>query len=177
MSLDRIEIYGNGVLIGEIGRDSDASVSLPCKTDGMTIARPPMVERFDERFACKLERDTAIVAVGIGYEGMTPYILPNEGPGRLTSNSLLVGLNELLEVWLGLSDMLSTHLPIEPEHATYPVAVANAIWVDTEGEDRSGDGRLYDGPTTIPGTFNASSREGSGIPGLAPAHSPLEIVR
>lgn len=160
VSLDRLEIYGNGVLIGDIGRDAAAPGVLACDTAGLELASTDQVVRLDATFACPLTQDTALNVVAIGYTPMTPYIQPLEGPSIEASPALLVGLNELVLRWVGIDTGVPANPQIEPAHGFHPYAVANAIWIDLGNGDQDNDGRDYDGPGFIPGRFDDEEESG-----------------
>jgi len=161
VSLDRIEIYGNGVLIGEITRDTPP-VSYPsptfpfirCETGGLLLHGPERVERLDATFPCHLEADTNIVVMAVGFQGMTPHITPVDGPAVELTDALVLALREILGPLADLLPLDSLKPPLERQHPIYPFAVTNAIYVDTDGVDRTGDGYAYDGPGFIPGWFD-----------------------
>lgn len=160
MALDRLEIYGNGVLIGEVGRDSTDHY-LGCDTAGLDIGGNESVVRFDETVTCHVEQDTVINVVAIGYEGMTPHINPVDGPAYDITDSLLAGVNQLLQEWLGVSNLIPMEGPLERNHEIYPYALTSAVWVDTDGYDADFDGYDYDGPGYIPGWFYEKDLEES----------------
>ncbi|MCZ7582054.1 MAG: hypothetical protein M5R36_01280 [Deltaproteobacteria bacterium] len=155
MSLDRLEIYANGMLIGEIGEDASDHF-LGCETDGLTIDGPDQVVRFNRPVSCHIARDAFINVVAIGYEGMGPVVNPIEGPSVEITDTLLLGVSDLLSKWLGLN--IGNIIPVSGEfarnHEIYPYAFTNAIWVDVDGTDADGDGYDYDGPGYIPGWFD-----------------------
>jgi hypothetical protein len=153
MSFDRIEIYGNGLLIGEIGEDSSGD-GLGCDTRGQEIRDRDHVVRFDGSVACRVDRDVNIVVIGLGYEGMTPVSQPIEGPAFELTDNLIAGVNSLLEGWLGIGNLIPMGSSIQRNFDVYPMVVANAIWVDVDGYDADGDGHPYDGPGYIPGWFD-----------------------
>jgi hypothetical protein len=158
MSLDRIEIFANGMLAGEIGRDSgtDPNAALPCNTTGLALAGEINGVRFDRTFACSVPVDTFFNVVAIGYRGMSPYITPNDFPGVQNVDALIMGLNDALAAWFGISDLLPPMTLIEPRHEFYPYAVTGAVWVDVDAQDKDGDGRLFDAPGFIPGKFDTA---------------------
>ncbi|MCC6159181.1 MAG: PHP domain-containing protein [Deltaproteobacteria bacterium] len=153
MSLDRLEIYGNGVLIGEIGRDATDHF-LGCRTQGLDIAPVNRAVRFDDKLTCEVERDTFINVIAVGYEGMTPMSNPVDGPTVEITDSLILGVNQLLDSWLGLTNLLAPSTVLARNHEIYPYAFTGAIWVDTDGYDADGDGHAYDGPGFVPGWFD-----------------------
>lgn len=152
MSLDRLEIYGNGMLIGEIGKDT-SDYFLGCETKGLSLRGKGDAVRFDDTFACDIESDTFINVIAIGYEGMTPQSNPVDGPTIEITDALILGVNQLIESIVGLADLIAPYTVIERNHEIYPYAVTNAIWVDADGYDADGDGHDYDGPGFIPGWF------------------------
>ncbi len=158
MSLNRIEIYGNGILIGEIGADVSTDIVLDCDTKGMSL-RDGQVVRFDDSVTCRVDRDTFILAMGIGYESLAPLTPPEDGPSIEIDDTLLLGVNGLLEEWLGISNLVPVDSPIERNHDNYPFVVTNAIFVDIDGGDFDGDGYDYDGPGYIPGWFDEDEIE------------------
>ncbi|NLH50217.1 MAG: hypothetical protein GX444_16680 [Myxococcales bacterium] len=152
MSFDRIEIYGNGLLIGEIGADAGDEY-LGCDTAGATIAGRGRITRFDGTVACRIEQDTNLVVVGIGYEGMTPISQPIEWPAFELTDNLIAGINKMTGDWLGIGNLIPLDSSVQRNFDVYPLVVANAIWIDTDGYDVDGDGYPYDGPGYIPGWF------------------------
>ena len=153
ISLDRLEIYGNGILIGEIGADTSEHF-MGCHTEGTSIRGRDSVVRFDGTISCEAPEDTFIVVVGIGYTGMTPYIQPVEGPAVEISDSAILGINQILDDWLGIGAVIPSSVYFERQHDIYPFAVTNAIYVDTDGIDQDGDGYAWDAPGYIPGWFD-----------------------
>ena len=99
-NVDRIEIYGNGLLVGDIGRDAtewagpsqpqpmpDGAPPVRCVTEGKTLRRNA-VKVFDDDVVCYLEedpeapstyRDTWFVVLAMGDSPPTPPALM--GPG------------------------------------------------------------------------------------------------
>ncbi|MCB1152477.1 PHP domain-containing protein [bacterium] len=153
MSLDRLEIYGNGVLIGEIGADS-SDIFLGCDTDGLAVHDNSSAFRFDGSVDCHIDADTAVVVIGIGYEGLAPVSQPVAGPTIEITDSLVLGVNQLIENWFGISNVIPPFTALQRNHDTYPYAMTNAIYVDYDGADSNGDGWVYDGPGFVPGWFD-----------------------
>ncbi len=166
MSLDRIEIYGNGILIGEIGRDATEHF-LGCDTTGKTIHGRDRIVRFDDTVTCRVAADTFILAIGIGYEGMTPHASPIDGPAIEVEDSMIAGVNKMLEDWLGISNLVPSMTDLEKNHPIYPYAMTNAIFVDTDGLDADGDGWAFDGPGYIPGWFDEEDIEAKSATNLS----------
>lgn len=161
ISLDRVEVYGNGVLIGEITRGtvplsypSPAFPFIRCETEGLFLQGPERVERLDATFTCHLEADTNIVVMGIGFQGMTPNVTPVDGPAVELTDALVLTLRQTLGPLADLLPLDSLEPRLERHHPIYPFAVTNPIFVDTDGVDRDGDGFLYDAPGFIPGWFD-----------------------
>jgi hypothetical protein len=153
MSLDRIEIYGNGILIGEIGRDVSTRPYpfLTCDTSGKALHGTSRTVRFDDTVSCSIETDTFFVVIGIGYEGMSPHITPVEGPTVDIVDSLALAFPESLRELI--IDLLLGGI-LQRNHEIYPYVVTNAIFVDRDGQDADGDGFDFDGPGFIPGWFD-----------------------
>ncbi len=153
MSFDRIELYGNGILIGEIGQDR-SDIALACDTSNTSINDADQVIRFDDTVKCHVDGDTFIMAIGIGYNGMTPVSNRTDGPAFELTDTLILGVNSLLKEWLGLGNLIPMDSAFERNHEIYPFVVTNPVWVDTDGYDADGDGFDYDGPGGIPGWFD-----------------------
>jgi hypothetical protein len=153
MALDRIEIYGNGRLVGEIGADS-SDTWLGCETSGLALSGPEKVTRLDATFPCYLDGDTVFAAIAIGYQGMSPVSNPVDGPAVELADSLILAVNTMISTWLHVDNLIALGGTLERRHVIYPYAVTNAIWVDVDGADADGDGHAYDGPGSIPGWFD-----------------------
>ena len=160
VSVDRVEIYGNGMLVGDLGKDSTDEV-LPCDARGLALNPDTEVLRLDVTLQCKLSIDTVFVVVAMGYSGLSPQITPEAGPGN-DSQNLAQSLGQILKAWLDFDADVVPLSGVEKTHEIYPYGIANAIWVDVDGVDRDGDGRLYDGPGFIPATFDEDDEEDEG---------------
>ena len=158
MSLDRIEIYGNGVLIGEIGADAGEQF-LGCFTDGYAVEGKDQVVRFDSTVPCMISQDTFVNVIAIGYEGMDPVSLSTFEPERDLTDSILLGVDNLLEQWIGVRNLIPLKPRVAVNHAIYPYGITNAIWVDLDGTDTDLDGYDYDGPGYVPGWFEGDYEE------------------
>ncbi|MBZ0271633.1 hypothetical protein K8I61_06330 [bacterium] len=181
MALDRIEIYGNGRLIGEIGRDA-SGIALGCDTEGFAIAGRGKVDRFNASVPCALDADTFINVVAIGYESMTPVVNPIEGPSIELTDTLLLGISQLLQRWTGLD--IGNPLPqsgIFARNFDYmPYGITNAIYIDLDGTDSDGDGYLYDGPGFVPGYFDeddAPRHKAPALPSDAARQATVDALR
>lgn len=157
VAVDRVEIYGNGVLIGEIGSDS-GNVALPCDGREFALAKARQIVRLDATLPCSFERDSVITVVAMGYSGLSPDITPEDAPG-IDSQNLSESLGQILQAWLEFDAAVLPVTQIDNSHEIYPYGIANAIWVDVDGKDRDGDGYLYDGPGSIPGMFDEDEEE------------------
>lgn len=153
MSLDRLEIYGNGILVGEIGRDRSTRPYpfLTCDTSGKALRGRDRTVRFDDIVSCDISGDTFFVVIGIGYEGMTPHITPQEGPSADITDALALAFPESLRELI--IDLLLGGI-LQRNHEIYPYVVTNGIFVDTDGKDTDGDGSDFDGPGFLPGWFD-----------------------
>jgi hypothetical protein len=153
MSLNRLEIYGNGNLVGEIGADVNPSIQLGCDTADAQLAGSDQVIRFDGAVNCTLERDTVFNVIAIGYQGMSPVNQDVDGVYIELTDTLLLGVNQMLQNWIGIGNLLpqvGDGSLVQRVHPSYPYAVTGAIWVSV------GDDHPYQGPGYIPAWFAAA---------------------
>lgn len=164
VSLDRIEIYANGILAGEIGRDAvpegvlkcrvppliDYEGPLPCNTAGVTLGDGRTALRLDATVTCVLPRDAAVVVLGVGYTPMTPYMLPNDRPGVLGQDGLIQGFGEIVRAWFGPAFSIDSAIRLDARHPYWPYTVTNPVFVDIDG-DADGDGDPFEWPGAVPG--------------------------
>jgi hypothetical protein len=153
MSLDRIEIYGNGVLVGEIGANVNPSIPLACDTSGLQLAGTNQVIRFDGTMTCTIENDTFFNVIAMGYEGQTPVNQDVDGVYIELTDYLLLGINQMLQNWIGIGNLIPQVGDgglVQRVHPVYPYCVTGAIWVTT------GERHAFVNPGYVPGWFKAS---------------------
>ncbi len=145
--VDRIEIYGNGLLIGEI--DTDASVDpvtgmtrfspwgpgepkpfpeARCYTRGKTIQHDALVA-FDDDVTCLVDEDTWFVVIAMGRGNMFPLYTSNDYPYIQIGALISIALGAL-GLPLDLGPAVSSVFPV------HPYAMTNPIWVDVNGNGR-----------------------------------------
>ncbi len=156
-NIDRIEIYGNGILIGEIDSCGTAGTCLKptgerrftpwgpgeqkpypevrCYTRGKTI-RQNTIKAFDDDITCFLDRDeqqdrtvdTWFVVIAMGQDRMFPVFTSNEYPYIQIGSLISIALQGLLPA---AGDLLGKNP--STVFGIHPYAMTNPIWVDADG--------------------------------------------
>ena len=140
--VDRIEIYGNGLLIGEIDTDTTSfpprftswngqgtpPFDSKCITAGKTI-RQDAVVAFDDTVSCNIDEDTWYVIIAMGRGDMFPLYTSNDYPYIQIGALISIALGSL-GLPLDLGKAPSSVFPV------HPYAMTNPIWVDHNGNGR-----------------------------------------
>jgi len=154
--VDRIEIYGNGLLIGEIDSCGRTGTCLKptgerrftpwgpgerppypearCYTRGKTIGHAT-IKAFDDDITCFLDRDdrqrpidTWFVTIAMGKDKMFPVFTSNEYPYIQVGSLISIALQGFIPA---AGDLLGKNP--SSVFAIHPYAMTNPIWVDADG--------------------------------------------
>ena len=119
ISVDRVEIYENGVLIEE--------ASIP--TTGETL-------RYSNTHTYTPSKDSWYVVIVVGAEGsdLSPLFTNVERDAIQLQDVITTALGDSSAVPSLLTDFLVPYPPIPRSHPVLPMALTNPIWVDVNGD-------------------------------------------